>query len=359
MVRARARAASTCSLVTGTPASFSPVGDLARSGEQDGGNIDRAPLGSPEAAASTPSATSCSRTGPTDGWASTWSAATEAPTPSTPAFDELGLQPCGKTIGHHVACRQRTECVGQFVGVDHDRPAPDSDQEHGGGEAEHPTRHTDGKASAAIPGAQLITRAGLVLMRGRLSTTALARPSNASAASDPGAAIETGCPSSAPLSHRRQQRDLSHEVHAQLGGQRGTASASKQLITPAVVPGEPRHVLHHPDDLLVDLRRHQGRTPGHPLCGGLRGGDEQDLGPGQELGHRDGDVTGAGRHVDDQEVESVPKHVLEELLDGLVQHRAPPDHRFVVADEIVHRHHLHPVGGGRHDRLAHHHRGLV
>ena len=150
-------------------------------------------------------------------------------------IDELGLQPGGKTIRHHVARRQRTERVGQLVGVDHDRPAPDPDQEHGGSEAEHPTCHTDGEASAAIPGAQLITRAGLVLMRGRLSTTALARPSNASAASEPGSGDRDRMPFVGASPHRRQQGDLSHEIHAQLGGQRGTASASKQLIALVVV----------------------------------------------------------------------------------------------------------------------------
>ena len=47
------------------------------------------------------------------------------------------------------------------------------------------------------------------------------------------------------------------------------------------------------------------------------------LGPRQHAGQAHLDVAGARRHVDEQVVEVVaPAHVLEELLDALVEHQA-------------------------------------
>ena len=48
------------------------------------------------------------------------------------------------------------------------------------------------------------------------------------------------------------------------------------------------------------------------------------------FGQRQGDVTGAGGHIDQQEVGLPPIGVGQELLYRLVQHRAPPDHGLVV-----------------------------
>ena len=65
----------------------------------------------------------------------------------------------------------------------------------------------------------------------------------------------------------------------------------------------------------------------------LRGGDHDHRGVGQQLEHRQGHVAGAGRQVDQQHVELAPVDVVEELLEGLVQHRPAPHHRLVVGDE--------------------------
>ena len=73
---------------------------------------------------------------------------------------------------------------------------------------------------------------------------------------------------------------------------------------------------------------------------------------GQELRHREGDVTGAGRHVDDEEVGFGPVDVGEELLERLVQHRAAPDDGLVLAREEAHRDEPHSVGRGRHDHVV-------
>ena len=96
--------------------------------------------------------------------------------------------------------------------------------------------------------------------------------------------------------------------------------------------------------------------PGHLLGGGLRRGDDVRLGPGQELRERQGDVAGAGRHVDEQEVGVVPVDVGEELLERLVQHRAAPDDRLVLGHEEADGDAAHAVRLGRQEHLVDDHR---
>ena len=52
-------------------------------------------------------------------------------------------------------------------------------------------------------------------------------------------------------------------------------------------------------------------------------------------------------------------HVLQELLEGAVQHRATPHHRLVVIEEEPDRHQTHVVRNGRHDHLVDDDRLLV
>ena len=62
----------------------------------------------------------------------------------------------------------------------------------------------------------------------------------------------------------------------------------------------------------------------------------------QQLGERHRHVAGARRQVDQQVVELAPVHVLEELADRLVQHRAAPGDRLVLlVEEELDRDHLH------------------
>ena len=197
-----------------------------------------------------------------------------------------------------------------------------------------------------------MTSAGLVRIRGRLSITARARSSNACSASEPGAATRHRVSFVRSPTHRREQRDSGHQVDTDLvcQGRRLHPEPNSSYRLPSSA-GEPRHVLHDSDHLLIDFGGHERGPSGHPLGRRLWCRDQQDLGARKELGHRDRDVTGPWWHVHDQEVEVVPEDVLEELLDRLVQHRASPDHCLVVAHEIVHRHHLHPIGDRRDDRL--------
>ena len=79
---------------------------------------------------------------------------------------------------------------------------------------------------------------------------------------------------------------------------------------------------------------------------GLRRGDDDHLGARQELRHRQRDVAGAGRHVDDEVVGLAPVHVGEELLERLVQHRAAPHDGLVLAGEEAHRDERTPLASG-------------
>jgi hypothetical protein len=76
-----------------------------------------------------------------------------------------------------------------------------------------------------------------------------------------------------------------------------------------------------------------------------------DLGLRQVLTEREGDVAGARRHVDQEEVGLAPVGVHQKLLQRFVQHRAPPDDRRVVGNEVAHRQAPHPVGGRRHHQV--------
>ena len=107
-----------------------------------------------------------------------------------------------------------------------------------------------------------------------------------------------------------------------------------------------------PIDLQVDLARHVRGPLRDLLRGGLRRRDDDDLGAREELRHRQRDVAGAGRHVDDEVVGLAPVHVGEELLERLVQHRAAPDDRLVLAGEEAHRDERDAVGFGRDDHVV-------
>ena len=132
---------------------------------------------------------------------------------------------------------------------------------------------------------------------------------------------------------------------------------AEDLVGLAVVASEPRHVLDDAGDGEVDLLGHVGRPLGDLLGRRLRGGDHHHLGPGEELGHRQGDVARPRRHVDDQELGLVPPHVGQELLQGLVEHRPPPDDGLVLPGEEAHGDQLHAVRRRRHDQRVDEHRG--
>jgi hypothetical protein len=95
--------------------------------------------------------------------------------------------------------------------------------------------------------------------------------------------------------------------------------------------------------------RHLGRAARDLLRGGLRRGDQEELGLRQELGERHGDVAGARGQVHEQVVQLAPLDVLEELGEGLVEHGPAPDDGGVLGDEEADGHDLHAVGHERED----------
>ena len=66
-----------------------------------------------------------------------------------------------------------------------------------------------------------------------------------------------------------------------------------------------------------------------------------------------------GRHVDQQELGVVPEHVGEELLQRLVEHRAPPDHGLALGHEVAHRDAADAPLLRRHQHLVDHDRVAV
>jgi hypothetical protein len=149
--------------------------------------------------------------------------------------------------------------------------------------------------------------------------------------------------------------------HVELLGQRRAAALAEDLVPAAGVVDVARHVLDHPDYLVVELERHPRRAPGHLLGGELRRGDHHEAGLREELGQRHRHVPGAWGQVDDQVVQLAPVDVGEELVDRLVQHGPAPDDGGVLLDKEADRHDLdRAVGQRRHDgALAGDHRALV
>ena len=137
------------------------------------------------------------------------------------------------------------------------------------------------------------------------------------------------------------------------------AARPEQLVALAVVAGEPRHVLDHALDRQIDLDGHRRRQPGDLLRRRLRRRDDVDLATRQVLAEAEGDVAGARRHVDQQELGRVPVHVGQELLERLVQHRSAPDHGLVLGHEVPDRDAAHAPAFGRHDHLVDHDRRAV
>jgi hypothetical protein len=155
----------------------------------------------------------------------------------------------------------------------------------------------------------------------------------------------TACP------QRGDERDLAEQRYLEALGEVVAAAGTEQLVALAVVAGEPAHVLDDALDAEVHLLGHEAGALRHALRRGLRRRDDVELRVREELRERQRDVAGARRQVDEQVVGLVPEHVGEELLEGLVQHRAPPDDRLVLLGEEAHRDAAHAAGsGGRHQQ---------
>lgn len=181
---------------------------------------------------------------------------------------------------------------------------------------------------------------------------------NACAAGDSGSVSTTGVPASEPSRTAVSRGYLGEQFHLGAGGgrkvprDRGTAAAAEDLHPGAVGHLHPRHVLHDTGDRLLGLRGDGTGPLGDLSRGLLGGGDDEELGVRQQLRDGDCDVAGAGRQVEEEDVEVTPEDVGEELLQGAVEHRAPPHDGLVAGDEHADAHHFHPVGDLRDDHLV-------
>ena len=151
------------------------------------------------------------------------------------------------------------------------------------------------------------------------------------------------------LAQGDRQRDLPEQRHPQLRGELAAASFAENRIALARGGHEARHVLDHPADLQGDLVGHLSRPTGNLLGRRLGRRDDQEARLGEQLGERHRDVPSAGRQVDQEVVQTAPVDVLEELREGLVEHRTAPDDRGVLLEEEPDRHDLHAVGLQRQD----------
>src|ERR671914_864824 len=158
------------------------------------------------------------------------------------------------------------------------------------------------------------------------------------------------------------QRDLAEQRHVQLVREQLAAALAEDREALSARRREAGHVLDHAGDLEVEALCRVRRALRHLLRGGLRRRHDHELRLREQLRQRHRHVPGARRQIDQEVVELAPVHVLEELADRLVQHRAAPGDRLVLlVEEELDRDHLHSgVGVERQDlALCRHHRPAV
>src|SRR5579863_3511639 len=123
-----------------------------------------------------------------------------------------------------------------------------------------------------------------------------------------------------------------------------TAAGSEEFVAHAAVGTfEVAHVLDDAEQRAMDLAEH---TDGAQRVGErnvLRRADDHDTVEGDQLGEGELSVAGAGREVDNEEIEGAPQGILEELAYGTHHHRAAPDHGSLVVEEEADRDELHAV----------------
>ena len=112
------------------------------------------------------------------------------------------------------------------------------------------------------------------------------------------------------------------------------------------------HVFDQPQHRHADFFKHL-----QPFFG-IEQGDVLRRGNNHRAGHRDflrqGElhIARPWRHINQQIVQRVPAGIVEELHQGLGDHRAAPHHRLILLDQIAHRHGLHAQPCHRHQRFA-------
>lgn len=137
----------------------------------------------------------------------------------------------------------------------------------------------------------------------------------------------------------RIEGHLAQEGYAHLLSERGAATRSRAedlALVGAVRADEAAHVLDEPEDADAGLAAEVELLADVEQRDLLRRGQHDgpvDAALAQEAVDAQVLVAGAGRGVDEEEVEVAPLDVLQELLQQAVLLRAPPDHRVVAPGE--------------------------
>ena len=104
-----------------------------------------------------------------------------------------------------------------------------------------------------------------------------------------------------------------------------------------------RHVFHNAQNRHAHFFKHLDALFGIEQSDVLGGGHNHGARHGHALAERELDVTGAGRHVDDQVVQIFPIGLAQQLLKCLRGHGAAPNHGFVLVHQETNRHHLNAI----------------
>src|SRR5690625_3237071 len=95
--------------------------------------------------------------------------------------------------------------------------------------------------------------------------------------------------------------------------------------------------------------RHLRRPAGYTRSDDLRRRYNEQVALWHQLRHIERHVAGTRGQVEQKIIEISPNDIVEELAQNLTEHRATPDDRCVVLNEITHRNDLHAMSRDRDD----------
>lgn len=140
--------------------------------------------------------------------------------------------------------------------------------------------------------------------------------------------------------------DFAEEGNSLAGGFLFSASVAENFMTFTGGGDEIAHVFDHTEDRHLNFFEHPDAFPDHAEGGFLWGGDDHSSIERSGLAEGQLGITSSWRKVDEQIVQGAPFHSLEELLDGLHDHRAAPDDGGIAIDEEPDTHQLDAMAGG-------------
>ena len=112
------------------------------------------------------------------------------------------------------------------------------------------------------------------------------------------------------------------------------------------------HILNHAQNGRVQRGEHIQSLSRIQQRDILRGRDHNGASQLSLLAQCQLNIPGAGRQVDDQDVQFPPLHLIEHLLQCAHQHRTAPDNRLIRIDHQTDRHHRNAMGLERNNNLT-------